>query len=439
MRDGQYLLRLQPTSLNKKYMNKLLLSILFLTSGLQANAQFQNLFQDTVRAKNSIEVFGDYNAGSNGITNAFVNKFYRKSYISEDLKNTVFSRLDEINHVGGDFNAGLTYTHFNPDSNGLWGLKNTGYFVGLKSRQHIDGRFTDDLFKIFFNGNEAFKGKKADLSDFDFTSLAYQQFEFGIIKDFDCKENKCVFGAGLSILNGQNHTSVTAGNSSLFTEENGEYIDFTTNLTVQQSDTSNKQFGATNGIGLSTDLFFSYSTPAGSTLKLEVSDLGFIRWNDQSKTVKLDTSYHFEGISVSNIFNFDDPAYASVPSDSSYIASFLRNTKKGSYNTFLPAMIALNFSRQYDHFTFLTGLKYRLNANYLPHLSLGAAYNFDPKFYISLTTGFGGYTKLNLGLELAKGFANGFTVLAGSQFVYGYIVPAQGTAQGAYISLRQNF
>ncbi len=419
-------------------MNKLILPVLLIIAGVQAKAQFTTIFKDTA-TNNSIELFTNYNVGSNAITNSFINKFYLQNYINDNLKNSVSKNLDPMNNVGGDLNYGITYTRFKNDSIGLWGMKNTGYYVSLKNRTLIDGRFSRDFFNVFFDGNQSYKGKTADFSDFNFNSLTYQQLEFGLIKKIETDQKQYVIGGGLSLLNGQSHTSIISNKSSLFTQQDGEYIDFTTNSTISRSDTSQNKLGKTNGLGLSTHFFISYSSPAGSTLKLEVSDLGFIRWNKESTTLKLDTSFHFEGIAVNNIFNFADPAYSNVPSDSAYIARFLNHVKQDSYNSFLPALIELSYDKKINKYTFLSGIKYRLNANYIPYLFMGCAYNFNPLFYVSANIGYGGYTKLSIGLELAKRFAYGFTLLTGSQFIYGYLSPAQGTAQGAYISLEKNF
>lgn len=423
-------------------MNKSSLILLLILVGFKAQAQFQIVFNDSLNTKsNSIEVFGNYNVGSNAVTNTFINKFYLKSYIDDNLKNSVFKHLDDMNSVGGDMNYGFTYTRFKNDSIGLWGMKNTGYYVSLKNREHVNGRFSHDLFKLFFNGNRDYKDTTAVLSDFNYNAITYQQIEFGLIKKLTINQNKYMIGFGLAGLNGQEHLSVLAGKTTMYTQEDGEYIDFTSDLIINRSDTAKakKKYGVTNGMGVSSHLFFSYSSPAGSNLKLEISDLGFISWNKKAITTKLDTSFRFEGVEVNNIFNFEDPVYSDVPSDSGYIANFLQRTTQGSYATFLPALIELSYDRKVDNYTFLTGIKYRLNANYIPFVFMGGAYNFNPTFYVSANIGYGGYAELNLGLELAKGFNNGFTLLAGSQYVYGYIVPSMGTSQGAYISLKQNF
>jgi hypothetical protein len=416
-----------------------LLTFAFLLPALSGNAQFQNYFNDSTQAFNKIEIGGDYNLGAAALNAAFINTFYFKNHISEDLKSKAGADLKELNNFGGDLNYGITYTHFNKDSVGLWGLKNTGYFMALKNRQHVDGRFTKDLFNIVFNGNQDYRGKTADLSNFNLNELNYQQFEFGLIKNFTRNEKQFTIGGGLSLLNGQKHVSVTIDKGSLYTQQDGEYIDLTTNLSMQQSDTSHQKFGASNGLGLSSHIYFSYLTTKGGQLKFEMSDLGFIRWNQKSTQVNLDTSMHFEGVAVSNIFDFKDPAYSTVPSDTAYIAKFLKHVKHEAYNSYLPALFQLSFNQTINQFTFLSGIKYRLKANFIPYVFMGIRYQLNNNFYASGILSYGAYSRFNLGLEVGKKFAFGTALILGSQFVNGYIFPMQASAQGIYIALIKTF
>jgi hypothetical protein len=406
---------------------------------MEAQAQFQKAFQDSIQPLNSIEISGDYNLGSTALTNSFINTYYLGNHINDDLKNTVSKRLMGSNYFGGDLNYGLTYTHFNKDSVGLFGMKNTGYFIGIKNRQHTDGKFSQDLFNIVFNGNQAFRGKTADLSNVNLNDLKYQQLEIGLVKTVTRSDKMFTIGAGLSFLNGQKSVSMIINNGSLYTQQDGEYINFTTNMDLNQSDTSRQKFGASNGFGTSAHLYFSYATASGSNLKFEIADLGFIRWNNKSTIVHLDTTLHFEGVGVNNIFNFKDPAYTGIPSDSAYVAKYLKNVKHTSYTTFLPAFLQLSFNRRIDQFTFLTGIKYRLAANYIPYVFMGASYHINKNNKATAIIGFGGYSKLNLGLEYAHRCGHGFQFVIGSQFVSSSLFPASGSGQGAYVSVTKSF
>jgi hypothetical protein len=70
---------------------------------------------------------------------------------------------------------------------------------------------------------------------------------------------------------------------------------------------------------------------------------------------------------------------------------------------------------------------------------MGSAFQFNAGFYTSVILGFGGYSRLNIGLEIGKKLPYGIALVAGSQFINGYLAPAQGSGQGAYLSLCKTF
>lgn len=405
---------------------------------LTARVNSQNLNYQKNGKLNSIEVFSNYNAGSNAITNTFVNTFYQEKYISSDLKKASIGKLEDFNSSGGDFNAGITYIHYSDSA--ISGGNKPSFYVSLQHRSHYDTYFSGDLFKMLFEGNIGFRGQKADLSNFSFNLWQYKVIEGGLIKEFRKGKYNITTGIGVGLLLGQQHLAISAGNTSLFTEQDGEYIDFSTNLSLNRSDSSNKGFGSVNGLGGNLHLFGKLENATGGTFSLEAYDIGLIHWNAQSIKTKVDTSLRFEGIEVANIFNFKDTAYTSTASDTAYIKSYLKKSSREGYNFILPALIQFRYEQKFNELLRLhTGLNYRFNANYLPRFYLGGSYSYYKKNYVALTASYGGYTRLNVGLELGAEFGPGFVIVAGSNYINGYFAPGSSTAQGAYINIKKYF
>ena len=228
---------------------------------------------------NLIELWGNYHINSNTIINDFTNHFYLSQFLDSSLKNRVAANLKYQNRLGLNADAGFYYK-CSPDT--LFGRPKLSIFIAIKNREHFDMRFSDDFFNLVFYGNRKFAGKTADLNNFNFNYLKYQQFTTGI--EWSGLDHSAKIGMGFSVLKGERHLHLNAKKAELYTNEYGEYVDFKSLINVSMSDTSNKGIKAINGYGFSTDLFFEapYKTKhASGKISIKVSDLGFINWNNK--------------------------------------------------------------------------------------------------------------------------------------------------------------
>ena len=93
-------------------------------------------------------------------------------FITNEMKDAVSSKLKSKNQFGAGFRYEFSYRH-RPDS--MFGLENSYYQVGFRDIYHLDSRFNKDVFELYFRGNKNFAGKSADLGNFEFKQLFYQQ------------------------------------------------------------------------------------------------------------------------------------------------------------------------------------------------------------------------------------------------------------------------
>ena len=84
-------------------MRKGLTYVLVLVSVL-AKAQYNSEFLNFEKTGRSISLNGEYELGSNGIYNAFLNKFIVGGYIDKPLKDASASKMKELNVLGANFN-----------------------------------------------------------------------------------------------------------------------------------------------------------------------------------------------------------------------------------------------------------------------------------------------------------------------------------------------
>ena len=411
-------------------------SVLF---SLQAQAQVASIFADEFpdSAKTRIGIGGDYALGSNNLTNAFLMKFYKGGFIDNTLKNEVLNRSKNKNRAGVDLSYGI-YGAFKLDS--LFHKPNFGLFFAVRDRAHLDAAFSKDLYKVGFYGNSAYAGKTADFNGFNLNLLRYQQVQIGI---FSSKADSAArWGIGVSFLKGEQYASVYAKTAELYTSEDGQYIDFNTDISAAQSDTAQKGFGAFNGYGASVDIYFEapFNTRAGaSKLRVSVSDIGLIQYNKNTLYLNQDSLFHYDGFHMNSIYDLQDSTISASTSQDSIING-IAPFRKQSVSVTLPAVLNLSFETRFsEHFELTEGIRYVFNGNYALKYYLQGNFYFTKRFMVSATLSYGGYSTFNYGIGVFANLGKGFMVYAGSNNIEGYIVPKKTTAQGAYFSLVKNF
>lgn len=402
----------------------------------QIGAIFSDDFPEFSTAR--IGITGEYDLNSNALPNSFISKFYTGGYIDESLKNNVLEGLRNKNRIGGNYGMGI-YAAYRPDSISHK-KRYLSFFVSVRDRFHADAQFSRDVYKLALYGNQQFAGKTAYMNDFSLNVLHYQQFQVGMFSSN--LDSAARWGIGLSFLKGQDYLSVQAKKAELFTSEDGQYIDFATELEVEKSDTARTGLGAFNGYGVGVDIYFEapFETRLGSSkIKLSVSDIGIIRYNKQTLTLKADSTYHYNGINVNSLFNINADGSGSTES---IIDSILPFAKKG-YSASLPAVFDLTYETKLtERFHIMEGMRYVFNANYGLLAYLRGNFYITPRFMMSATFGYGGYGgygRFNYGLGLFTNFKNGVVVYAGSNNLEGYFAPKTHAGQGVYLSLIKNF
>ncbi|HEX8516221.1 MAG TPA: DUF5723 family protein [Bacteroidia bacterium] len=413
--------------------------VFFILFSFRSVSQIGLIFSDEFpdSASTRIGLCADYAIGSNNLTNEFTGKFYKGGFIDKELKDDVLSRTKNKNRLGADINGGI-FGAFKLDS--LFHRKNLSLFFAVKDRQHFDMSFSRDLYKVGFYGNAAYAGKSAYFDGFNMTLLRYQQIQVGL---FSSKlDSAARWGIGLSFLKGEQYASVRAKTASLFTSDDGQYIDFNTSMEVAKSDTAQKGFGAFNGYGASVDIYFEapFKTRFGpSKVRVSVSDIGVISFNRNTLYMKQDSLFHYTGFSINNIYELQDSSIATSTSQDSIIGSVVP-FRKQAVSVTLPAILNLSFETRFSkHFELTEGIRYVFNANYNLLAYVKANFYFNPRLMVSATFSYGGYSTFNYGVGVFANLGKGFMLYAGSNNIEGYIVPKKTTAQGAYISLIKNF
>ncbi|CAN5358074.1 hypothetical protein BH10BAC1_BH10BAC1_07780 [soil metagenome] len=419
-------------------MKKIYFILLVFCIQFKSEAQISAIFSDEFPDSSSVRVglTGDVGINSTSFTAEFISKFYKGGFIDADIKNSVLDRTKNMNTIGADLNYGA-YVGIKLDS--IFHKQNVSLFFSVRDRAHFDARFSKDFYKVGFYGNAPFAGEKAYFNDFNLTLLRYQQLQVGL---FSSKYDSAArWGIALSILKGEQYSSVFAQKAELFTSEDGQYIDFDTQMQVAQSDTAKKGIGAFNGIGASIEIYFEapFKTRFGdSKLRVSVADIGAIKFNSNSLYLNQDSLFHYSGFHVNSVYDLQDSTFANTSQDS--IINAVAPFKKQSFSVTIPSTLNLSYETQFSkHFQMVEGMRYVFNGNYHLLVYLKGNFTITPKFVVSATAGYGGYGKFNYGLGAFANLGKGFVVYVGSNNLEGFIAPKKTAGQSGYISLVKNF
>ncbi|MCH8330378.1 MAG: hypothetical protein IH946_03205, partial [Bacteroidetes bacterium] len=401
-----------------------------MSSGL-VNAQFylSNSFQDAVVTQgmysNRITVDNSFYYGSNKLISAFPNAFLYGQFIGKETKDKALGKLKESKNIFGlEFDNSVSYSMFKREEDSEGGMY---YGLGIKSRNFADLAFTSDLFELVFYGNASMAGDTALLAGININRFRYNQVQLSAKRLIIRADNSLAFGGGVSFIQGANYISGEIVDGSIYTQEDGEFLDVRINFIGEISDTSDLRTLAFNGTGFSADLSFMYHSP-NIDVDVHLTDLGVISWNDQSAKLAKDTLVLWEGLVLDDVLNssgsfFDEEALDSLLDD------LMPDENKGSLSSKLPMNLYLFFSRPFSENKIKAGigLHHRFFVNYSPMVFFRGSYLLNDNFSFGLNASYGGYGSVNFGLELDQAIA-GFRYKLGSQALLGWILPKSATA-----------
>jgi hypothetical protein len=421
-----------PIKMDKKF--SLILGALLLGGLLKAQS-FQNYFADTIQRIN-IETQASYFYGSNGVSNKFLNHFITGGRIEKEDKLEAYKNLKSTNIFGADLNFSLN-AEIPFDT--LFGKSNMSLILGVEMVEHADIKFTDDLFKLAFDGNKQFAGTSAQLGGTNIHYFNYQQFNIGYIKYKKQHGKVARESVKFSIIKAQEHIAITVPRGQFFTEQFGRDIALDVNYIYNSSDTLNKGLSAFNGYGVSTDLFSEFYLKNKDKITVQVNDLGFIQWNKKSIQIEADTIFNYDGIDIENVFDLNDSLVSDISSDS--LLNLISTDKsKGGYSIALPTSINVFYTKQFNaKIKVDLGAQYKILANYVPLVYTNIYYYFNPSFVAQTHFSYGGYGLFNTGLVVAKSFKNKYQCYLGSNNVLAYFIPKSTYSSSTFVGLKMYF
>jgi hypothetical protein len=284
---------------------------------------------------------------------AYLNNFILLHYNEDNLRNEISKKLKSENYFGIEMVNNLRIW---PVFDFKLGGTNYGLGITLGNTYEQKIYFTDDFFKLMYEGNVPFAGKTAQIAPLDYRALSYQEAGLNLVSRATGQFN---FGIGLSYIKGNNFYELNASKGTLFTSDDGDSIHADINLSYKSSDPSRKEAKSFNGSGSGFSAFGNYNLNSKSSFYIALDELGFIFWNNKSVYFNMDTSGSFTGF---DIFDKTDPN----KEPGIFIDTFFKiteSTANASYLMWLKPRVNLVYSLN----TSTMGSK----------LIIGATYRFD--------------------------------------------------------------
>ncbi|MEO6440961.1 MAG: DUF5723 family protein [Chitinophagales bacterium] len=374
---------------------------------------------------------------SNSVNLSFSIAALRNEFIDDDQKNSVSEDLEPVNVFEFNTDGEIYYRFIAPDflfhSPALLSFS-------LKSGAIQQTKFTDDLFSVVFFGNAGFAGATADFSDTRSELYDYRQLRFGIQKKFFTASSAWETGIGISFLSVKNGTDLELTHATLFTEQNGEYIDAVYDFKYMESDSSNTGSLQVDGVGAAADIMICYTPKGGrSNFVFYVNDLGIISWNKHATLYSADSSLHFEGITVTDFLLDTDSTFFQFNKD-----SLLKKTgtavESGSYSTVFPMRFSFVYFHSFSNkWMGRAGITYRPYPDLLPMFFIQPQYLFTRWLTAGILLSYGGTARLGAGVLAGAVISKRIHLRVGSENVLGLIMPEQTSSTSLFLQAAVTF
>lgn len=376
--------------------------------------------QNDSTATLNISLSGGYSINTNNVSSKQLSNFMYANAVSEGDKQNVLSALSSSNLIGYGGDQGITARYKQSQKR---------YFIaGLYNKNMISVDFKKSLAALALNGNKMFAGAEVVLGPFNYTNLMYQQVYLGV----EQKIGKGYLGIGFSGLNGIKLNQLNLKRANLYTEMDGAYIDFDTDVDFNYS---NKQSNF-NGYGFSTSWSYNYLGEKNN-LVVNVSDFGFIKWQNLS-TYNTNQKYHFEGIGITDIFNFSESAFSDV--NLSNVQSVLGiSPEQKDKIVATPTTLSIDYLHSIGKLGLGAGAKHILFINYIPKVYLRTSYALNNFWWGALTVSHGGFGGFDYEVALGGKIIDQTFFSINMHYAEWLIVPNQTAGQGIDVVVSRFF
>ena len=411
-----------------------------LTKGQTDFSISQLAISDSSKAK--VGLWFEQSFNSNVINNTVVFSLARKSGPTYQSMQNMRSRVQSTNR--GGYN-GYERIYYSQKLKSKSDSVNATGFINVFTHRQLSTVFGEDPLRLIAFGNKDFAGKNANLDKLDLTLLQYTTIQFG----YTVEKNGYTLGVAPGLVIGNKYGSIKSNGGYLYTSSIGDSLYTEVSGQWSQSDTSSKLIYDPNGIGASVDFFFSMpfdlfkKNENIGNITFEVNDLGFIVWNKNTLTYKIDGEYGWGGFKAPSLFDLND-SLIDLQRPNDVQESLLDYSSIGNKNTFMPLRISVRYQEQLSEKVLLIAtLEHRFMSQTLPFLGLNQEMRMNDmskktglnlRFYES----FGGYNYVGLGSGISITHPK-FDVIAGTRNLIGLFNPEYFSGVNVHVGFQWKF
>ena len=258
-----------------------------------------------------------------GLFNSSINsQLLSQSYGFLDIKekSNIIDALKAENNIAFESNNAIIYQN------------KKGWGLSLSNHIGAYATYSKSLVELSLLGNTPFKGENLKLDPFEIIAFNYSQL------DFSYQWSKKI-QTSVGLLLGHQFIDATVNKAHFYTHPQAAFINYQADYEAHFTDTTDllqKPFG-NKGYGAVFGMSYKDSISNGE-IELSISDLGFIRWNDKTSNMHIESQYEFEGINVDDFISFSDSI---IRNEIDSLQSDLQSNIKESYTWQLPTRFRL--------------------------------------------------------------------------------------------------
>lgn len=362
--------------------------------------------------------------GSLSISYGAMRDFLYSEGLDESVKQDLSDHLKSQNNYGNAFEARIAFKQWNPKRK--LGAQR-GFEFGLENKQLFGARFSEDAARLALYGNAGFEGQTADFDPMDYELTSWYQFYYEQMYRTETWQ----YQMGLGFVLGNEFERFELDRGSLYTAENGEYLDVDAQYELLKAG----ETGLIKGLGASLRASVEHTSIKGWKTRFGFRDLGWVHWNSLSTTILADSSFRYEGEEFPNIFDLRDSLL--LGTDDRLDQAFF-TSEESSFGAWLPVEISAGIERQLNAKRGLGGyglsVTYRALPGVIPKTSAFARWNVN-RWYFAPELSYGGFTTAGLGVAIGHR-SNDWEWQLKARDLQGPLAPGWGGGFGVDLGLR---
>ncbi len=273
--------------------------------------------------------------------------------------------------------------------------------VGLALEQFnsLATRFSRDAFVTIFYGNAHQAGRWVVYDNTSYLHYRGHRLSLSARQQLNKSEHLLEWGAAMHLSAVQQATALLLHQGSLYTEPNGLFLDASYRFHYTGNASSSRRPLPVAWAG-SLDLFGALTLQTTGSWAFFLNDLGLLYWNKGATHYEADSTIHFTGIEVQQIFSPDDSSFF-LPYSIDTLLKYLGARQRQAHQLrWIPATVALNWQKVLnDRWRMIVGMVYRFYPDRLPLVYLKPTRQFAD-IHVSGLMSVGGLAGYALGVDV---------------------------------------